>query len=92
MAVLILKPDITQSSAFEATVSKCSDLQRLIAAAVVNREFRERLLCEPEWALSNGYMGQSFSLTDQERTIVVTVRARDLTEFAQKVNQALKNT
>ena len=75
-----------------STNGNATIVQRLIAAAVVNREFRERLLCEPEWALSNGYMGQSFSLTDQERTIVVTVRARDLTEFAQKVNQALKNT
>jgi len=29
-------------------------------------------------------------LTDQEKAIVRTVRAKDLTDFAQKVNQALK--
>jgi hypothetical protein len=48
------------------------------------------LLNEPEMALAGGYLGQSFILTDQERTIVSAVRAKDLTDFAQKVNQALK--
>lgn len=41
-------------------------------------------------ALEGGYLGQAFALTDQEKTIISNVRARDLTDFAQKVNQALK--
>jgi hypothetical protein len=67
-----------------------SGLHRLLAAAIVNSQFREVLLSEPEMALEGGYLGQAFSLTDQEKAVISTVRAKDLTDFAQKVNQALK--
>ena len=35
---------------------------------------------------------RAFALTDQERTIIQSVRAKTLTDLAQKVNQALKTT
>jgi hypothetical protein len=65
-------------------------LHRLFAAAVVNNQFRETLLREPEAALANGYLGQPFALSDQEKIILKSVRAKTLADFAQKVNQALK--
>jgi len=65
-------------------------LHRLFAAAIVNNQFRETLLREPEAALANGYLGQPFMLTDQEKSIIQSVRAKTLTDLAQKVNQALK--
>lgn len=65
-------------------------LQRLFAAAVVSDQFRRTLLRAPEEALANGYLGQTFPLTDQEKKIIKTIRAETLTDFAQKVNQALK--
>ena len=71
-------------------ISESSGLQRLLAAAVVNSQFRESLLNEPELALASGYLGQHFSLTDQEKAVISNLRAKDLTDFAQKVNQALK--
>lgn len=67
-----------------------SGLHRLFAAAVVSNQFCETLLREPEAALANGYLGQSFTLSDKERIIIQSVRATNLTDFAQKVNQALK--
>lgn len=67
-----------------------SGLHRVFTAAIVNSQFREKLLREPEMALAGGYLGQTFVLTDQERTIISNVRASNLTDFAQKVNQALK--
>lgn len=67
-----------------------SGLHRLFAAAIVSDRFRKTLLSEPETALAGGYLGQSFTLTDQERKIIQAVRAENLTDFAQKVNQALK--
>jgi hypothetical protein len=69
-----------------------SGLHRLFAAAIVSDQFRSMLLKEPETALAGGYLGQTFSLTDQETCIIKTVRAENLTDFAQKVNQALKGT
>ena len=91
MTMLTLDTSPAVSFEYRApVVAKRSGLHRLFAAAVVNSQFRETLLCEPESALANGYLGQSFSLTDQEKMIVRTTHAKDLTDFAQKVNQALK--
>lgn len=73
-------------------IAESSGLQRLLAAAVVNSQFREALLNEPELAMASGYLGQPFSLTDQEKAVISNLRAKDLTDFAQKVNQALKTT
>ena len=66
-------------------------LQRLFAAAIVSDQFRETLLSKPEEALANGYLGQTFMLTDQEKTIIQSIRANTLPDLAQKVNRALKN-
>ena len=65
-------------------------LHRLFAAAIVNNQFRETLLRKPEEALENGYLGQPFALSDQEKKIIQSVRAKTLSDLAQKVNQALK--
>ncbi len=65
-------------------------LHRLFAAAIVSNQFRTVLLREPERALANGYLGQTFPLSDQEKKIIQTIRAENLTDFAQQVNQALK--
>jgi len=69
-----------------------SGLHRLFAAAIVSNQFRTKLLSEPEVALANGYLGQPFTLTDHEKKIIKTIRATNLTDFAQQVNQALKGT
>ena len=66
-------------------------LQRLFAAAVVNDQFRETLLHRPEEALANGYLGQTFMLTDHEKRIIKSIRANSLTDLAQQVNRALKS-
>jgi hypothetical protein len=78
------------SVGYRKPVGERNGLHRLFAAAIVNNQFRETLLREPEAALANGYLGQPFLLTDQEKSIIQSVRAKTLTDFAQKVNQALK--
>ena len=67
-----------------------SGLHRLFAAAIVSNQFRAKLLSEPEAAMTGGYLGQPFALTDHEKKIIKTVQANNLADFAQKVNQALK--
>jgi hypothetical protein len=66
-------------------------LNRLFAAALVNHNFREQLLNEPRAALMNGYPGQLSPLTDEEKTLVLSIRARSLADLAKQVNWALKN-
>jgi len=90
MAMLTLDARPASSFDYRKTAPERSGLHRLFTAAIVNSQFREKLLSEPETALAAGYLGQAFILTDQEKTIISNVRARDLTDFAQKVNQALK--
>ena len=65
-------------------------LHRLFAAAIVSDQFRETLLNKPEEALANGYLGQTFMLSDQEKTLIKSIQADTLTDLAQKVNRALK--
>lgn len=90
MTMFTLDARPASSFNYRKTTTECSGLHRLFTAAIVNSQFREKLLNEPEMALAGGYLGQKFALTDQERTIISNVRASDLTDFAQKVNQALK--
>jgi hypothetical protein len=78
------------SASFRKPVVERTALHRLFAAAVVSDQFRKTLLREPEKALANGYLGQTFPLTDQEKKIIKTIRAENLSDLAQKVNQALK--
>ena len=81
----------TSSLGFRKAPVQRTGLHRLFAAAIVSDQFRATLLHEPERALANGYLGQTFTLTDQEKKIIKTIRAESLTDFAQKVNQALKS-
>ena len=75
---------------FRKPVSTRTGLHRLFAAAIVSDQFRETLLRKPDEALTTGYLGQTFLLTDQEKTIIKSIRADTLTDLAQKVNRALK--
>ena len=90
MTMLSLDVYSASSQGFNKTSVARSALQRLITAAVVSDQFRKTLLRAPEEALANGYLGQTFALSDQEKKIIKDIRAETLTDFAQKVNQALK--
>ena len=90
MAMLSFDAYSGSSRGFRRTPAERSGLHRLFAAAIVSDQFRATLLREPELALANGYLGQTFALTDQEKSIIRTIRAKNLTDLAQKVNQALK--
>jgi hypothetical protein len=89
----MLTLDILKPSQIEQNYSKSVEsggLPRLFAAAIVSREFRETLLQEPETAVQQGYLGQTFQLTDAEKRLLYSVRAESLTDLAQQVNRALK--
>jgi hypothetical protein len=75
---------------FRKPANARTGLHRLFAAAIVSNQFCDTLLRRPEEALANGYLGQTFILTDQEKTLIQSIRADTLTDLAQKVNRALK--
>jgi hypothetical protein len=89
MAMLSLNPYPTTPLGLRKSAR--TGLQRLFVAAVVSDQFRETLLSKPEEALANGYLGQTFPLTDQEKTLIKSIQAETLADLAQKVNRALKS-
>lgn len=91
MAMLTIDTYPAPALGFRQNSTRRTGLHRLFAAAVVSGQFRETLLRKPEEALAKGYLGQAFVLTDDETSIIKSIRAETLTDFAQKVNRALKS-
>lgn len=60
-------------------------LNELLCAATVNARFRETLLHDPARAVAAGYFDHSFTLTQEERDLVVNIHAQDLADFASQV-------
>jgi hypothetical protein len=60
-------------------------LSSVFAAAVVNQNFREMLLKEPEKALKQGYLGKRFALSPEDASLLVSLNAKSLTDLANQV-------
>jgi hypothetical protein len=71
------------------TPKSITGLNELFSAAVVNRQFCQLLLHQPETALQQGYLGDAFDLTPEEQALIVSIRAKSLPELAQQVTKAL---
>lgn len=72
--------------------SSSKGLSRVFAAAVVNRQFCDMLLKNPQEALRKGYLGETFSLTPEENALIASVRADTLSDLARQVYGALPGT
>jgi hypothetical protein len=68
-----------------------SGISRVFSAAVVNQQFRDMLLQDPNTALQNGYLGETFSLSKEEQDLIVSIRANSLSDLAKQVNRSLSN-
>ena len=64
-------------------------LNRIFAAAVVNRQFCQMLLQDPRVALHQGYLGETFSLSKEEMDALISIRAESLSDFARQLNSVL---
>jgi hypothetical protein len=72
------------------TPRNLAGLSRLFEAAVVNRQFCQLLLSQPETALRQGYMGHSFDLTFEEQALIISVQANSLPDLAHQLTTALR--
>ena len=91
MALLTFDAYTSPALGYRRKPAERTGLHRLFAAAVVSGQFREILLKKPDEALANGYLGQPFTLTDLETSVIKSIRAENLADFAQKVNRALQS-
>jgi hypothetical protein len=62
-----------------------SDINRLLAAAVVSRQFCSLLLSDPAKAISMGYAGEHFALSSDEYELILSARGGTLQELAQQI-------
>lgn len=87
-------PQTYQKSVLPLQISETprnlTGLSKLFEAAVVNRQFCQLLLSQPEVALRQGYLGNSFDLTLEEQTLIISIQANSLPELAQQVTTVLR--
>lgn len=67
--------------------SECLEVSRLLAAAVINSGFCELLLNNPEAALDRGFQGEDFLFSEEERELILSIRANSLAELAGQLAQ-----
>jgi hypothetical protein len=61
------------------------EVSRLLAAAVINPEFCQLLLDNPELAMDNGFQGENFLFTEGERDLILSIRADSLADLARQL-------
>jgi hypothetical protein len=86
IAPIMYQPSVKVSDSISI---QSAALSRLFAAAVVNQQFCEMLLSNPQEALRRGYLGEIFMLTKTERELIVSIRARSLADLAREINRSL---
>lgn len=64
----------------------------LLAAAVVNQNFRTLLLTDPQRALDDGYHGEVFPLNPKEKKLILSIQAESLSDFALQITSRPKLT
>ena len=74
------------------TTARSNGLNRVFAAAVVNRQFCDMLLKNPQEALQRGYLGETFILTPEESALISSIRANTLSDLAKQVYGSLTGT
>jgi hypothetical protein len=79
----------TQIQITSSSISTSSGLTRVFAAAVVSRQFCKMLLNDPITALQNGYLGETFKLSNEEYDLLISIHAKNLADLARQVNNAL---
>jgi hypothetical protein len=80
--MLMIESPITQVSEQLDYPSRNEDLNRLLSAAVVSKSFRNMLLVNPEIAVTAGYQGESFNLSDEDRSWLFSMRPTSLVDLA----------
>lgn len=71
-----------EAQQMQSQLSQNREVNRLLSAAVVNRRFCTLLLADPSVALKAGYNGDAFHLSAEEASIIQSIHASTLQDFA----------
>lgn len=85
--VLNVSTEVFQRTA--TRVGRSTEISKVISAAVINKSFREMLLDHPGLALNQGFGGQNFYLTDDEKAVICSIKATNLSDFSRALTSYL---
>jgi hypothetical protein len=72
--------------------SSNDEMNRLLCAAVVSKSFRSMLMVNPEIAVASGYQGESFNLSDEDRSWLFSNRPTNQVDLAANIVIYQQNT
>lgn len=61
------------------------DLNRLVCAGIVDKQFRKLLVQDPLRAAATGYYAERFDLTEEEKEMLAQIHAADFDSFVQTI-------
>lgn len=77
----------TQQNSDETLHMECG---RLIHAAIISRRFLDKLLVNPVQSIEDGYCGEKFAFTREEKQRIKSIHASNLAEFSSQLLQAVE--
>jgi hypothetical protein len=80
--MLMTDSPVTQVSGELDYPSSNDEMNRLLCAAVVSKSFRNILMANPEIAVTSGYQGETFNLSDEDRRWLFSIRPANLVDLA----------
>src|SRR4030043_71396 len=80
--MLLIDNSVTQVSGQLDYLSRNDELNRLLSAAVVSKSFRNMLLANPEIAVTSGYQGETFNLSEEDQSWLYSIRPANLVDLA----------
>jgi hypothetical protein len=82
--IMIESPQIEACQQLDYS-ARNDELNRLLSAAVVSKNFRNVLLTSPEVALASGYQGEKFNLSDADRSWLFSIKPASLVDLAANI-------
>lgn len=80
--MLMTDSPVTQVNTQLEYPSSNDEMNRLLCAAVISKSFRSMLMTNPEIAVASGYQGESFNLSEEDRSWLSSARPANLVDFA----------
>lgn len=69
---------------------KYDALNQILCAALIDREFCSKLLKNPSLAVADGYLGNCFDLSTEEKNIMMGIKAKTIEDFAECIHQSIE--
>jgi hypothetical protein len=86
---MLINQLIEQSTTVRVPRPDYDDVNRLLAAAIVSRQFCSILLTDPVRAIQDGFAGEHFTLSADEYELIIAIRSSSLSDFVEQLCKAL---